>query len=92
MIGKIHKKYLLDIEFLGEPSNVEYVNLGAGEKKGPRVVCTYSLDTLNIWPEARLADHLTLISEALDKLEERGSVQSRRRRVLRPEPEMPLFD
>jgi hypothetical protein len=34
---------------------------------------------------------LTLISEALDKIEERGIVKSRRRSS-RPEPEMPLLD
>jgi hypothetical protein len=91
MIAKIHKRYLLDTEFFGQASDVEYVNLGAEEKKGPRVVRRYTLADLKLWSDERLADRLTLIAEALDKIEERGVVQSRRR-LARPETEMPLFD
>jgi hypothetical protein len=91
MVAKIHKQYLLDTEFFGQISDVEYVSLGVEEKKGPRVVRSYSLDSLDIWSDKRLADRLTLISEALDTIEERGTVRSRRRSA-RPEPEMPLFD
>ncbi len=91
MVAKIHKKYLLDTEFFGQTSNVEYVSLGALEKNGPRVVRTYSLDNLNLWSDDHLADRLTLISEALDKMEERGTVKSKRRPT-RPESEMTLFD
>lgn len=91
MVAKIHKQYLLDSEFFGQASNVEYVNLGALEKKGPRVVRTHSLGTLNVWSDERLEDRLTLISEALDQMEARGTVKSRRRPV-RPDPGMPLFE
>lgn len=91
MVAKIYKQYLLDTEFFGQPSNVEYVNLGAPEKNGPRAVRTHALESLNLWSDQRLEDRLTLIAEALDKIEADGVVKSRRRNS-RPEPSMPLFD
>jgi hypothetical protein len=92
MVGKIHKKYLLDTEFFGQTVDLEYVSLGAEDDKGPRVVRSFSLESLNLWSDDRLEDRLSLISAALDEMEKRGDVHSRRRRVLRPEPGMPLFD
>lgn len=92
MVATIHKKYLLDTEFFGQISDVEYVNLGIEEKKGPRVVRSYSLEKLQLWSEKRLADRLSLISEAIDKLEALGNIKSKRRIIQRPEPAMPLFD
>jgi hypothetical protein len=82
---------LLDTEFFGQASNVEYVNLGAPEKGGPRLVRAHSLEALNLWSDKRLTDRLTVISEALDKIESDGAAKSRRRNT-RPEPSMPLFD
>jgi hypothetical protein len=92
MIATIHKRYLLDTEFFGQRTDVEYVNLSVLEEKGPRVCRKYTLGRLDLWSDARLADRLTLISEALDKIEKNELVTSRRRIVRPPEPEMPLFD
>jgi hypothetical protein len=91
MVAKIYKQYVLDTEFFGQPSNIEYVNLGALEKNGPRVTRTHALESLNLWSDRRLEERLTLISAALDKIEIDGTVKSRRRNS-RPEPSMPLFD
>jgi hypothetical protein len=90
MVAKIHKKYLLDTEFYGQASDVEYVSLSA-EEKMDRALCVGTRSPISGWSDDRLEARLTLISEALDRIEEWGFVQSRRRPA-RPEPEMTLFD
>ena len=77
MVAKIHKQYLLDTEFFGLPSNVEYVNLGALEKKGPRVVRTsFAGYPPTLVRPATNRSSTTLISEALDKIEKHHMVET----------------
>lgn len=91
-IATVHKRFILDVEFYGLAADVEYVDLSQNAATYARQVSVYSLDTLEIWPESRLVDRLTLLSEALDVIERRGSLRVRRRVAPRPEPDMPLFD
>ncbi len=91
MVGTIHKRFLLDTEFYGQPCDVEYVDVGAPLFSKDRVLREYSLDTLELWDDRRLADRLTMIAEALEQIRGRGLVQARTR-ARKPDSEMPLFD
>lgn len=91
MVATIVKKYLLDQEFFGQRCNIEFVDVGAPEGE-ERVARRYGLADLKLWSDERLADRLTMLTEALDLVEASGRVEERRRTGRRPEPDMPLFD
>jgi len=92
MVGTVVKKYLLDVEFYGLKSDVEFVDVSAPEDGNVRLLRRYSLGDLKLWSDKRLADRLTLITQALDWAADSDLVEKRRRIIRRPEPEMPLFD
>ena len=91
MVATIHKHYLLDQEFFGQPSDVEYVDLSAPPGMTERVVQRYQLSDLALWSEAKLGDRLTLIAEALDFLAKEDVVRPRKRHLSQPAADMPLF-
>ena len=91
MVGTIHKKYLLDTEFFGQKTDVEYVDLSAAPGTKDRIVHCYSLKDLEMWSDKRLSERLTLISEALDYISDNDIVRPRKRRFAQVTPDMPLF-
>ena len=92
MIATIHKRYLLDREFYGLPTDVEYVNLSEDPITHKRDVRVYSLSSLKLWSDERLNERLTLISAALQQAWNSGLIAPRKRGGRRPDPDMPLFD
>lgn len=91
-LGTILKRYLLDQEFYGHAADVEIVNVGSEEEKGPRLLRVYTLADLELWTEERLSKHLRMVSRALDRIEEENLVDPTKRiRPLR-DPDLPLFD
>jgi len=92
MVGTIVKKYLLDTEFFGLKTDVEFVDVGVRPTEKERFPRKYSLSDLRLWSDRRLANRLTMISEALEIVANGDQVVRRPRVYPRPEPDMPLFD
>jgi hypothetical protein len=91
MVATVHKRFLLDTEFFGQPCEMEYVDLAADALTHERVVTRHSLASLELWSEQRLRDRLTLVSEALERVRASGVVKAKRS-VRRPDKDMNLFD
>ena len=91
MIAAIHKRFLLDTEFFGEECDVEYVDVSALPGQTKRLVRSYGLADLKLWSDKRLADRLSLISEAIEHLQNEGLVRPRKSRPAQPAADMPLF-
>ncbi len=92
MVATIHKRFLLDTEFYGQKTDIEYVDVSADPVTKVREVRQYSLESLELWSEKRLADRLTLITEALEFVRENGLMLPKRRAARPKAPDMPLFD
>lgn len=92
MVATIHKTFLLDNEFYGTKSDVEYIDVSADPITGVRIVKHFSLDSIELWSPSRLQDRLTLIAESLDFVRNSELVRPKRRTIRRPESDLPLFD
>jgi hypothetical protein len=91
MIAAIHKQYLLDVEFYGLDSDVEYIDLAYDSKSKDRLVRSYNLKEIDIWSEKKLQNRLSLIVQGLHIAYESKRIEERVR-ISRPDPSMPLYD
>ena len=92
MVATIHKRYLIDTEFFGQPADVEYVDVSSEAYSKDRSLKQYNLSELTLWSEKRLADRLTVISEAIEMIRSSDQIKPQRRTNRRPDADMPLFD
>ncbi|WP_342152578.1 hypothetical protein [Methylorubrum sp. SB2] len=92
MIATIMKIYLLDTEFYGLPSDIEFIEASAPIGTKQRVVDRFNLSSINLWDHDMLTSRLTTISNALDIVEASNRVKPRRRKEKSTIIDMPLFD
>ena len=90
-LATVHKRFLLDIEFFGSASDIEYVDVSAPSEGAPRLLKVYSLADLDLWDAAALEKRLSNIAAALRFIAEKNLTRARRV-TERARPDMPLFD
>ncbi|WP_144440044.1 hypothetical protein [Methylobacterium sp. AMS5] len=92
MIATILKNYLLDTEFFGLPTDIEFIEASAPKGCKERSVDRLKLSEIELWSETDLTDRLTLISNALTIAENSGKIKPKKRKAQDIAPDMPLFD
>ncbi len=90
MVATIHKRFILDQEFFGLTTDLEYIDLSASAD-GKRKVRRFTLSDLDLWSETELTKRLSMLSAALDLAQSSGRIQSRTRKPAKA-LDMPLFD
>ena len=89
LYASIAKKYLLDSEFYGEQTEIEFVEAAVRNDGKHREVQVYSFQDLEIWDDYRIARHLNTVEEALGIIEAEKLVKKKRRPL--KDSELPLF-
>jgi len=92
MIAAIFKQHLLDTEFFGLKTDIEFVDVGVSPGESERSLKVYRLSDLSVWDNGRVGKRLTMIGEALDIIEKDVALTRRPKARIVPDPEMPLFD
>ncbi|WP_320196818.1 hypothetical protein RMR10_008320 [Agrobacterium rosae] len=86
----ILKKYLLDTEFYGEPTDVEFVEVAERSERKGRELKICHTEHVKLLDDATLAKHLSVVHEALNIIENENLVTKNRRPL--KDRELPLFD
>lgn len=85
----IVKKFLLDSEFYGEQVDVEIVDVAEQVGGQGRVLKTFSLSSVEIWSDDKIAEHLKVVRSALDFIEAQNLVKKKRRPL--KDRDLPMF-
>lgn len=89
-LATIFKKYLLDAEFYGERTDVEFVEVAERSEGKGRETQVYRLTDLDLWEDHKIASHLSVVQEALRFIESESLVTKKRRPL--KDRDLPLFD
>ena len=89
IFASIVKKYFLDVEFFGEKTDIEFVEVAQRAPGKGREVKVLSLSDIELVSDAVLAKHLSVVQEALRIIEDEKLVTKKRRPL--KDRDLPLF-
>lgn len=89
LYASIARKHLLEKEFYGELTDIEFVEAAVRNQGAKREIKEYCLQDLEIWDDLRISQHLSAVDKALTFIESEQLVKKKRRPL--KDSQLPLF-